>query len=229
MRTTLGGGQFLAVCDVPPRPYDRVAGWLMHVKRTSRAKFNFHYTIGTLGASGKYTPVHYLFHTVSGSDTGAGGYLSSGKTAVQPVSRIRVILEKVRILNDHDPWIKGRGEFHSTVCVSFNDDPCRHHWYRVPQKGHYKISDWPKCNEQELNLCVYDGYVAEDDNMSISVLPIEEDWLDPDDELSLYRRQFNGPPETWVGVYSPEDEPPESELEKQSDWMLWYRIESIKL
>jgi hypothetical protein len=65
--------------------------------------------------------------------------------------------------------------------------------------------------------------------MSISLLPIEEDWLDPDDELSLYRRHFNGPPETWVGRFDPDDEPPGSEAEKLSDWMLWYRIESIKI
>ncbi len=167
-----------------------------------------------------------------------GGEIVGGSTyevrltraaAMHPVSRIRVILEKVRILNDHDPWIKGRGEFHFTACVSFNDDTCRRHWYRIPQKGCYKISDWPGRNEQELNICVFDGFVAEKDNMSISLLPIEEDWLDPDDELSLYRRHFNGPPETWVGRYEPEDEPPESDLEKQGDWMLWYRIESVKL
>lgn len=149
--------------------------------------------------------------------------------ALVPVSRIRVILEKVQILNDHDPWIKGAGEFHFTACVSFNNDPCRCHWSRVPQTGHHHISDWPGRNEKELNVCVFDGYVAEKDNMSISLLPIEEDWLDPDDELSLYRRQFNGPPETWVGNFGPGDEPDNSDAEKLSDWMLWYRIESVKL
>jgi len=167
-----------------------------------------------------------------------GGKIVGGSTyeirlkrakAFLPVSRIRVILEKVQILNDHDPWIKGAGEFHFTACVSFNSDPCRRHWVRVPQKGHYHISDWPGRNEMELNLCVFDGYVAEKDNMSISLLPIEEDWLDPDDELSLYRRHFNGPPETWVGNYAPGDEPAISDAEKLSDWKLWYRIESVRL
>jgi hypothetical protein len=113
--------------------------------------------------------------------------------------------------------------------VSFNNDPCRRHWSRVPQTGHHHISDWPGRNEKELNVCVFDGYVAEKDNMSISLLPIEEDWLDPDDELSLYRRQFNGPPETWIGNFGPGDESANSDAEKLSDWMLWYRIESVKL
>lgn len=149
--------------------------------------------------------------------------------ALVPVSRIRVILEKVQILNDHDPWIKGAGEFHFTACVSFNDDACRRHCLRVPQKGRYHISDWPGRNEKELNVCVFDGYVGEKDNMSISLLPIEEDWLDPDDEMSLFRRHFNGPPETWVGNYVPGDEPASSDAEKLSDWKLWYRIESVRL
>jgi len=167
-----------------------------------------------------------------------GGEIMGGSTyeirlrrakAMLPVSRIRVILEKVQILNDHDPWIKGAGEFHFTACVSFNNDACRRHWFRVPQKGHYHISDWPGRNEKELDVCVFDGYVTEKDNMAVSLLPIEEDWLDPDDELTLYRRHFNGPPETWVGSYAPDDEPASRDAEKLSDWKLWYRIESVKL
>ncbi|MEW6736956.1 MAG: hypothetical protein AB1489_37050 [Acidobacteriota bacterium] len=149
--------------------------------------------------------------------------------ALLPVSRIRVMLDKVRILNDHDPWIKGAGEFHFLACISFNNDPYRRHWYRVPLKGNLRIDDWPGSNERLLNVCIFDGYVAEKDNMSISLLPIEEDWLDPNDELSLYCRRFNGPPETWVGHYGPGDEPASSDVEKLSDWLLWYRIESVKL
>jgi hypothetical protein len=167
-----------------------------------------------------------------------GGEIVGGSTyeirlkrakALHPVSRIKIVLEKVRILNDKDPSLKGRGEFKFIACVSFNDEPCRRHWYRVPQKGYYKISDRPGHNEQELNVCIFDGYVAEKDNMSISLLPIEEDWHDPDDGLSFYQRYLNGPPETWVGSYNPSDEPFGSDAEKLSDWMLWYRIESIKL
>jgi hypothetical protein len=167
-----------------------------------------------------------------------GGEIVGGSTyeirlkrakGLHPVSRIRIVMEKVRILNDHDPCIKGQGELKFIACVSFNDDPCRRHWFRMPQLGYYKISDRSGHNEQELNVCIFDGYVAEKDNMSIVLLPIEEDWLDPDDKLSLYKRRFNNPPETWVGSYVPGDEPSSSDLEKLSDWMVWYRIESINL
>ena len=50
--------------------------------------------------------------------------------------------------------------------------------------GVLKISDRPTQNEMELNACVFDGFVAETDSMEISILPVEKDWLDPDDELS---------------------------------------------
>lgn len=166
-----------------------------------------------------------------------GGRIVGGSTyelrlrrarGLHPVSRIRVILEKVRIHDDQDWWFKGRGEFSFTSCVSFNEDACRRHWVRVPQKGHFKISDRPGANERELNVCVFDGYVAEKDSMSISLLPTEEDWLTRDDELSLYRRHFSSPPETWVGDYAPGDEPAPGDAEKLRDWMVWYRIESVR-
>jgi hypothetical protein len=165
-----------------------------------------------------------------------GGEIVGGSTyelrltraaALHPVSRIRVILEKVAILDDHDPWIKGRGEFHVTSCVSFNNDACRRHNRRVPLKGTFKISDKPGKNEKVINGCVFDGYVAETDSMTLSLLPIEEDWLDPDDNLALYNRHFDGPPEAWQGVYRPDDET--ADPEKLSDWMVWYRIESVPL
>ena len=167
-----------------------------------------------------------------------GGVIVGGSTyelrlkrarGLHPVSRIRVILEKVRILDDREPWFKGRGDFNFTACVSFNKDKWRKHWVRIPQKGNVKISDSPGSNECELDVCIFDGYVAEKDSMSISLLPIEDDWLDPDDELSLYRRDFSYPPETWVGSYAPGDESFQDDVEMQKDWMLWYRIESVKL
>lgn len=146
-----------------------------------------------------------------------------------PVSRIRVVLEKVEILDDSDPWIKGAGEFHFTACVGFNGDPCRRSYRRVPQRGVYRISDRPGRNVRELDACIFDGYVEESDRMALSILPIEHDWLDPDDELALFYREFDGPPEPWVGSYGPDDERPERDPERLSNWRLWYRIESVRL
>ena len=146
-----------------------------------------------------------------------------------PVSRIRVVLEKVRILDDREPWFKGRGEFRIATAVTFNRDRCRRHVARVPERGVLKIGDRPGGNERTLNVCVFDGLVAESDRMELAILPEEQDWLDPDDPLGRYHRQFEGPPESWVGIYGPDDEPAGSDPERQADWLVWYRIESVPI
>lgn len=147
--------------------------------------------------------------------------------ALHPVSRIRVTLDKVRILDDNDPMCKGAGEFKFNACIAFNDDPCRRHHRQLPHCGTYRISDHPGHNEQKIGACLFDGFVAEEDRMTISLLPIEQDLFDPNDILSRYRRIFNGPPETWVGSYGPGDEAsPDPEV--VGDWLVWYRIESLR-
>lgn len=146
--------------------------------------------------------------------------------AMHPVSRIRVILEKVRILDDNDPCLKGEGEFNFNACTAFNHENCRRYYRRLPHDGFYKIGDHPRRNEQVINACIFDGFVAEEDTMTISLLPIEQDLIDPDDVLSRYRRIFNGPPETWVGDYVPNDES-ESDPETLGEWLVWYRVVSV--
>jgi photosystem II stability/assembly factor-like uncharacterized protein len=146
-----------------------------------------------------------------------------------PVSRIRVVLEKVRILEDREPWFKGRGDFRFTTCVGFNREGARRHLARVPQKGVLKIGDQPGRNERQLDACVFDGFVAESDTMDFTIVAGEKDWLDPADPLTRYHRQFDGPPESWVGRYAPDDEAASSDRERQPDWMVWYRIESVRI
>lgn len=146
-----------------------------------------------------------------------------------PISHIRVVLEKVRILDDHDPWIKGAGEFRFTTVVGFNDRPDRRTTRRVPSRGILRISDKPGRNEREIDACIFDGYVTENDRMEVAIVPVEEDWLDPDDSLCRYRRRFDGPPETWVGRHTPDDEPASADPERVGDWRLWYRVESLPL
>jgi len=146
---------------------------------------------------------------------------------LHPVSLVRVVLEKVRVLDDSDPCIKGAGELVFNACVAFNDDPCRRHFRRLPHCGHYRISDRPGRNEQIIRQCIFEGFVAEADRMALSILPVEHDLIDPDDVLSRYRRIFNGPPETWIGTYGPGDEGL-GDPEAVGDWQVWYRIESLR-
>jgi hypothetical protein len=165
-----------------------------------------------------------------------GGIIVGGSTfevrlrrakAMHPVSRIRIILEKVRVLEDKDHWLKGAGEFQFDACIAFSGDPCRRHFRRLPHYGFYKISDRKGHNEQIIDTCIFDGFVAEQDWMTISLLPVERDLIGPDDKLSRYHRVFDGPPETWVGRYKPIDEG-QPDPEALSDWLVWYRIESVR-
>jgi len=144
-----------------------------------------------------------------------------------PVSRIRVTLEKVQILDDKEPWFKGRGDFVFRSTVDFNQDAGRRHQVRMPERGVVKISDKPGRNVRELDVCVFDGYLTDADRMTFSVQPVEQDWLDPDDKLTRFRRAFDGPPESWVGRYGPGDEAPGADSESLPDWKVWYRIESL--
>jgi photosystem II stability/assembly factor-like uncharacterized protein len=146
--------------------------------------------------------------------------------ALHPVSRIRVTLEKVRILNDKDHWLKGKGEFQFDAWIEFNNDPCRRHFRRLPHTGTYKISDRKGHNEQIVDTCVFDGYVAEEDRMTIKLLPVEKDLIGKD-RLALYRRKFETPPENWVGRYGPGDDT-RHDPEALGDWLVWYRIESVR-
>ncbi|WP_455375757.1 WD40/YVTN/BNR-like repeat-containing protein [Kaarinaea lacus] len=147
--------------------------------------------------------------------------------AMHAVSLIRVVLEKVQILDDKDPWFFGRGEFVFNGWVHFNNNPNRSHRIRIPDKGHLKISDKPGKNIVQLDTVIFEGYVGANDNMSITILPEEQDLFTRDDNLVRYHRTFMAPPEHWVGHYVPGDEEPGKDAERLPDWRLWYRIESL--
>jgi hypothetical protein len=137
------------------------------------------------------------------------------------VSLIRIVLEKVRITEKH--WhLFAHEEYRFRVAVGFNEDPCRLHEVLVPHCGYLKAGQ----KEVVLNACVFEGYVAENDRLRLAILPSDHS-LFHDHPLMLYRRSFDGPPETWVGAYRPGDESPDPEHLK--DWEVWYRIESLPL
>jgi hypothetical protein len=92
----------------------------------------------------------------------------------------------------------------------------------LPREGAYRRGE----REPVVNACVFEGYAAEQDRLSLSIAP-EEHSLFHSEKLTVYHRDFDGPPETWVGHYLPGDEPPDPE--QLRDWMVWYRIESLPL
>jgi len=66
--------------------------------------------------------------------------------------KLRVVLEKIQILEDRDPWLKGRGEIHFACRVFTSDNGGNERQTRLPQTGVFKISDRPGRNIVELVL-----------------------------------------------------------------------------
>ena len=157
--------------------------------------------------------------------TGKEETLELPLTEENPVTgkRIKVILDKIRVMNDKDPCIKGKGELTFTAVVVPDNDHSRKHVARLPGQGVYHVSDKPGDNEIRLEATLFEG-IVKNRSLSISISGKEIDCFDPDDELNRYHRVFSGDPGTWCGQYYPSDE--YLDREDVGDWALWYRIVS---
>lgn len=135
--------------------------------------------------------------------------------------RVKVILDKIRILDDHDPCLKGKGEVIFSAIVVPDNDPSRRQVKRLPANGVFKVSDKPGKNDVALGVCIFNGDVK-NNALSITISGREIDFFDKNDELKRYRREFAGDPQLWQGQYCPSDEC--LDREDVGDWALWYRI-----
>lgn len=136
-------------------------------------------------------------------------------------SRVKVILDRIRILRDHDPLLKGRGELVFTSAVVPDGDESAKQVTRLPGNGVYKVGDKAGENDLQLQVTLFEGLVK-NGSLAITIGGQEMDLFDPDDDLQRYHRVFSGRPETWLGSYQPADE--YLDKEDVGDWALWYRI-----
>ena len=142
-------------------------------------------------------------------------------TANERGQKVRVVLERIQILDDQDPWFKSQGEFRFTTQAHSRNNGGSIQEHRLPGSGHLAISDKAGRNIVRLDMSVFEGFV--EDHLAIDVTGVELDTFDPDDNLCRYRRVFSGAPATFLGSYGPGDE--KIEAEDLGDWRLWYRIE----
>lgn len=156
-----------------------------------------------------------------GSDTQERLDLRLTEDAAAGWSRVKVILDRIRILRDHDPLIKGRGELVFTSAVVPDGDESARQVTRLPGNGVYKVGDKAGENDLQLQVTLFDGLVK-NGSLAITLGGQEMDLFDPDDDLQRYHRVFSGRPETWLGSYQPGDE--YLDKEDVADWALWYRI-----
>lgn len=135
--------------------------------------------------------------------------------------RIKVILEKIQVTDDREPWFKGKGEFQFYTKVSTPDNGGQEQSMKFPLKKYYKLSDQAGQNEIVLNETLFEGYVEH--NLYVQIGGVELDTFDPDDKLCSYKRRFRGKPGYWIGSYNPETSQPS--VEDIGGWKVWYRIE----
>jgi len=134
---------------------------------------------------------------------------------------VKVILDKVRILNDHD-YGRNKGEIIFTSMVMPDNDLKARQKTRLPEDGFFKVSDKPGENEIEIGKTIFEGKVR-NNHLSISIGARDYDYhINPDDPLKRYYRVFTGDPDNWYGEYKPGDEI--MDKERLSDWLLWFSI-----
>lgn len=140
---------------------------------------------------------------------------------IGPEDQVKVVIDKIRILDDKDPCFKGKGELTFTTVVVPDHDTDKKQVTHLPKTGVYHVGDKPGKNDLELGVTVFQG-VVKNKSLSISISGKEIDLFDPDDELARYHRDFTGDPADWYGKYYPGDE--YLDAEDVGDWAIWYRI-----
>ncbi len=80
-RNVLGSGPMFTRCTMKPVPFTKTAGWRFLVKRTTDARFNFHYSIGRMRGK-KYVAIKEGFHEVSGTSFDKSRLKKQGATKV---------------------------------------------------------------------------------------------------------------------------------------------------
>lgn len=193
--------------------------------RETRTLELFHERLGLTAATDRWRPI--LARQVELARGRAHGFAEDAgvpwtdPTTNQRGQKVRVVLERIQILEDQDPWLKGEGEFRFQSRAHSRNNGGLSQQHRLPGRGHLPISDKAGRNVVRFDVPVFEGFV--EDHLAIEVTGVELDTFDPDDNLCPYRRVFRGAPETFLGSYGPGDE--QIEPEDLGDWRLWYRIE----
>ena len=135
--------------------------------------------------------------------------------------RIKVILRKVQI-NDNHEFLSEEGEFRFTARVSGRNGVLKE--TRIPKDGFFEITDHPSWNQKVLNEVIYEGEI--DDHLEVEVLGEELDSASKNDQLTPYRRVFQGSPSSWTGLHRPGDEGV-SDPERMKDWWVFLEIQKV--
>jgi len=137
-------------------------------------------------------------------------------------AKIRVVLEKIQILDASEPWFKGKGEVRFNARVRTSNNGGIEQQTVLPEHGVYSVSDKAGQNMLAINQTLFQGFVS--DNLSVEIAGIELDTFDPDDDLGKYTRLFDCSCKELFRSYGPDDDGP-IDPEDVGRWCIWYRIE----
>ena len=134
--------------------------------------------------------------------------------------RIRVTLRWIQIKDNLEPFYKEYGEFFFRTKVTTGEETVEH---RLPEKGHWEISDHPRFNKvDKIDKVLFEGEAG--DSLVVELLGEEIDVFTPNDHLDSYRREYTGSAEDWVGLIDPTDEGSD-DPENMTNWRVGYSIE----
>lgn len=142
-------------------------------------------------------------------------------TEIQKGKKVRVVIDRIQITADREPFFKGKGEFRFIAKVYTPNNGGILTENIFPLAGCYHLSDIAGTNEIKLNTTIFENWV--EDELRIQIGGVELDTFDPDDHLLHYRQEYNGNPVSWFKNYSPSGDPIDSM--DMDGWKLWYRIE----
>lgn len=142
-------------------------------------------------------------------------------TETQCGRRVRVVLERIRITDDCEPFFKGRGEFRFQATAWSKDNGQSAMQTTLPPTGVYHLGDKAGCNEVAPEAVLFEGWA--ESSLALQISGLELDTFDCDDRLTPFKRIFEGDPESWFGRYAPTGGPVDPN--DQGGWQVWIRIE----
>lgn len=139
-----------------------------------------------------------------------------------PGKQIRVTLRWIQIKDKLEPFFKEYGEFFFTTRVTSGNRTVEN---RLPEKGHWEITDHPRFNKvDKIDKVIFEGDAG--DTLIIEMNGEEIDQFSANDQLDAYRKEFVGDAEAWVGRQAPGDEG-STDPENMSNWRICYDVELV--
>jgi hypothetical protein len=132
--------------------------------------------------------------------------------------RLRLILERIKVLDAYGPLVHGSGEVSFVARVTSRDAGGIGQRTVLPATGSYHVHDQPGGYVIDINQRIFRGSVVE--NLVVEIVSAESE---EQERGYRYHRVFAGKPATWVGSYRPSTEM--RDPENVGDWQVWYRIE----